>query len=36
LQNLKGISVVGLHAYDGHIREVDLKQKRKSVMKLLL
>ena len=29
-KTLKGISVVGLHAYDGHIRDVDFEAKRKK------
>ena len=29
-KNLKGISVVGLHAYDGHIRDVDFEAKKKK------
>ena len=29
-KSLKGISVVGLHAYDGHIREVDFEAKKKK------
>lgn len=30
LSKLKGISVKGLHAYDGHIHTVDLEQRRKE------
>jgi len=29
-KTLKGISVVGLHAYDGHIREVDFEAKKQK------
>jgi D-serine deaminase-like pyridoxal phosphate-dependent protein len=29
-KSLKGISVVGLHAYDGHIREVDFEAKKRK------
>ncbi len=29
-QSLKGIEVVGLHAYDGHIRDVDYEAKKKK------
>jgi D-serine deaminase-like pyridoxal phosphate-dependent protein len=29
-KTLKGISVIGLHAYDGHIREVDFEAKMKK------
>jgi D-serine deaminase-like pyridoxal phosphate-dependent protein len=29
-KTLKGISVVGLHAYDGHIREVDFEAKKRK------
>jgi len=29
-KSLKGISVIGLHAYDGHIREVDFEAKKKK------
>jgi D-serine deaminase-like pyridoxal phosphate-dependent protein len=29
-KTLKGITVVGLHAYDGHIREVDFEAKKKK------
>lgn len=29
-QNLKGISVIGLHAYDGHIRDTDIKLRSKQ------
>jgi hypothetical protein len=33
---LKGIALTGLHAYDGHIRDVDFEMKKKNVTKLLL
>ena len=29
-KNLKGISVTGLHAYDGHIREIDFESKKQK------
>lgn len=29
-KTLKGISVIGLHAYDGHIRDVDFETKKKK------
>jgi D-serine deaminase-like pyridoxal phosphate-dependent protein len=29
-KSLKGISIVGLHAYDGHIRDVDFSDKKKK------
>jgi len=29
-KTLKGITVVGLHAYDGHIREIDFEAKKKK------